>query len=54
MVLWNETANPLCRAIERRWKRNAVYYYYYYNSYHQTALSKAHTSATVSFPQRFD
>jgi len=24
MVLWKETAFPLCRAIERRWNRNAV------------------------------
>jgi len=24
MVLWKETAFPLCRAMERRWKRNAV------------------------------
>ena len=22
MVLWKETAFPLCRAMERRWKRN--------------------------------
>jgi len=33
MVLWKETAFPLCRAVERRWKRNVVsrvsYYYYY-------------------------
>jgi len=24
MVLWKETAFPLCRAMERRWKRNVV------------------------------
>ena len=24
MVLWKETAFPLCRATERRWKRNVV------------------------------
>ena len=24
MVLWKETAFPLCRVIERRWNRNAV------------------------------
>jgi len=24
MVLWKGTAFPLCRAIERRWKRNVV------------------------------
>ena len=24
MVLWKETAFPLCRAVERRWKRNVV------------------------------
>jgi len=24
MVLWKQTAFPLCRAMERRWKRNAV------------------------------
>jgi len=30
MVLWKETAFPLCRAMERRWKRNYYYYYYYY------------------------
>jgi len=24
MVLWKETAVPLCRAMERRWKRNVV------------------------------
>jgi len=24
MVLWKETAFPLCRAMERRWKRNDV------------------------------
>jgi len=24
MVLWKETAFPLCRAIEKRWKRNVV------------------------------
>ena len=35
MVLWKETALPLCRAMERRWKRNVVSrvsYYYYYES----------------------
>ena len=36
MVLWKETAFPLCRAMERRWKRNvisrvsSVSYYYFY------------------------
>ena len=24
MVLWKETAFPLCRVMERRWKRNVV------------------------------
>ena len=24
MVLWKETAFPLCRATEKRWKRNVV------------------------------
>jgi len=24
MVLWKETAFPLCRDMERRWKRNVV------------------------------
>jgi len=24
MVLWKETTFPLCRAMERRWKRNVV------------------------------
>jgi len=24
MVLWKETAFPLCRAMERRWKKNVV------------------------------
>ena len=24
MVLWKKTAFPLCRAMERRWKRNVV------------------------------
>ena len=24
MVLWKETAFPLCKAMERRWKRNVV------------------------------
>ena len=24
MALWKETALPLCRAMERRWKRNVV------------------------------
>ena len=24
MVLWKETAFPLCRAMEKRWKRNVV------------------------------
>ena len=24
MVLWKETAFPLCRAMERRWKRNII------------------------------
>ena len=24
IVLWKETAFPLCRAVERRWKRNVV------------------------------
>ena len=24
MVLWKETAFPLCRAMERRWKSNVV------------------------------
>ena len=24
MVLWEETAFPLCRAIEKRWNRNVV------------------------------
>jgi len=24
IVLWKETAFPLCRVIERRWNRNAV------------------------------
>ena len=28
MVLWKETAFPLCRAMERRWKRNVVSHYY--------------------------
>jgi len=30
MVLWKETAFPLCRATEKRWKMNVVSYYYYY------------------------
>ena len=34
MVLWKETAFPLYRAMEKRWKRNIVYlsyhHYYYY------------------------
>jgi len=39
MVLWKVTAFPLCRAMEKRWKRNVViivsyYYYYYYYYYH--------------------
>jgi len=25
MVLWKETAFPLCTAIEKRWKRNVVF-----------------------------
>jgi len=38
MVLWKETGFPLCRAMERRWKRkvvcvNILLYYYYYFSY---------------------
>jgi len=24
MVLWKETAFPLCRAIEKRWNRNVI------------------------------
>jgi len=24
MVLWKETTFPLCRAMERRWKRNVI------------------------------
>jgi len=24
MVFWKETAFPLCRAVEKRWKRNVV------------------------------
>jgi len=29
MVLWKETAFPLCRAMERRWNCQCYYYYYY-------------------------
>ena len=29
MVLWKETAFPLCRAVERRWNCQCYYYYYY-------------------------
>ena len=30
MVLWKETAFPLCRAMEKRWKRNIVYLSYHH------------------------
>ena len=34
MVLWKETAFPLCRAMEMRWKTNVVRHYYYYYHHH--------------------
>ena len=43
MVLWKETAFPLCRAMEKCWKRNVVSrvsYYYYYAAFN--ALSVGH------------
>jgi len=55
MVLWKETAFPVCRATERRWKRNVVsrvspvivviclpiFYYYYYYYYYLAHQHKA-------------
>jgi len=35
MVLWKETAFPLCKAMERR------YYYYYYYYYYAPAIGGA-------------
>jgi len=32
MLLWKETAFPLCRAMERRWKRNVVSRVYFCDS----------------------
>jgi len=45
VLLWKETAFPLCRAMERRWKTNVVsrvssyYYYYYYYHHHYAAFN---------------
>jgi len=36
-VARKETAFPLWRATESRWKRNMIYYYYYYY-YHQVGV----------------
>ena len=38
MVLWKETAFPLCRAMERRWR---YYYYYYYILVYITCIACA-------------
>ena len=42
MVLWKETAFPLCRAMEKRWKRNVVPRVSYYHYAAFNALSVGH------------
>jgi len=50
VVLWKETAFPVCRAMERRWKRNVVSRVSFYYRRDRQALSTARYCRAAQLP----